>query len=379
MPPETNVAMQVLVLAAPRNGVGRTTLAHRLARQALRNDAGPVVLLDADPRGDLTRICTEQPRQDIIAVPWDTSCSGPGFQQLKARPGGLIIVDAALPDQPNTLQQALSIADLIAIVVRPREDDVAQLGATVEAIGAADKPFFFLVNRAKRHGNMAAATAIALAQYGAVCPIVLPEDEPVAPSLRARVFRKKKKSDAELKSEQFWAYLTGRLGALGGEVAPEEEAESFEGGRERRKFPRYSYDVGATFTWDRRVFPCRIQNISAGGLAMQADIAVPLGTRLKLHIPYLGEFDAISVHRDAMSAGLRFVIDEWQQAALVRDLTALMAEGPDAAKKVGGANRSRTSREARGAEEAPEGDLGARRGDGDDGPRGASARKRARG
>jgi chromosome partitioning protein len=367
--------MQVLVLTAPKNGVGRTTLVHRLARQALQNDAGPVVLLDADPRGDLTQICTEQPRQDIIAVPWDESCSGPKFQQLKARPGGLIIVDAALPDQPNTLQQVLLIADLVAVVVRPREDDVAQLSATVDVIEAADKPFFFLVNRAKRHGNMAAATAIALAQYGAVCPIVLPEDEPVAPSLRARVFRKKKKNEADLKRDQFWAYLSGRLEALGGEAAPAERAESLDGQRERRKFPRHSYDIGATFTWDRRVFPCRIQNISAGGLAMTADIAVPLGTRLKLQIPYLGEFDAISVHRDAMSAGLRFVIDEWQQAALVRDLTGLIAAGP-AAKKAGGSNKSRQAREARGEES--EGDRGGRRRATEDKAKGASARKRAR-
>jgi hypothetical protein len=108
---------------------------------------------------------------------------------------------------------------------------------------------------------------------------------------------------------------------------------------------------------------------------MTADIAVPLGTRLKLQIPYLGEFDAISVHRDAMSAGLRFVIDEWQQAALVRDLTGLIAAGP-AAKKAGGSNKSRQAREARGEES--EGDRGGRRRATEDKAKGASARKRAR-
>ena len=65
--PETSLSMQVLVLAAPRNGVGRTTLAHSLARLALRNDAGPVVLLDADPRGDLSQMCAEQPRRRLEA------------------------------------------------------------------------------------------------------------------------------------------------------------------------------------------------------------------------------------------------------------------------------------------------------------------------
>ena len=331
--------MQVLVLVAPRNGIGRTTLVHRLALQASRAGAGPIVLLDADPRGDLSERCAEKAQPGIIVVPWDDSCIGPEFQQLKARSGGLIIVDAPLPDQPKALHQVLSIADLIAVLVRPREDDVALLSGVVDAIKLAARPLVFVVNRAKRHGNMAAATAIALAQYGTVCPVILPEDEPVVPSLRAKVFRKIKRTDGQLKREQFWEYLSERGEAE--PTAPTAGDDTTEGGRERRKFPRYSYDIGATFTWDRRVFPCRIKNISAGGLALTADISVPLGTRLKLHLPYLGEFDAISVHRDATSAGLRFVIDEWQQAELVRDLTSVVASGGASAKSAGGSRQSR--------------------------------------
>jgi chromosome partitioning protein len=369
--------MQVLVLVAPRNGIGRTTLVHRLAQQANRAGAGPIVLLDADPRGDLSERCAEKAQPDIIVVPWDDSCIGPEFQQLKARNGGLIIVDAPLPDQPKALHQVLSIADLIAVLVRPREDDVALLGGVVDAIKLAARPLVFVVNRAKRHGNMAAATAIALAQYGTVCPVILPEDEPVAPSLRAKVFRKIKRTDGQLKREQFWEYLSGRLEALHGELlhgeaGPTAGNDTTEGGRERRKFPRYSYDIGATFTWDRRVFPCRIKNISAGGLALTADISVPLGTRLKLHLPYLGEFDAISVHRDATSAGLRFVIDEWQQAELVRDLTNLVASGGGSAKSAGGSRQSR---------KAEAGDKGAGAGTGapEDKAKGTKVKNRARG
>ncbi len=364
--------MQVLVLVAPRNGIGRTTLVHRLAQQAHRAGVGPIVLLDADPRGDLSERCAEKAQSGIIVVPWDDSCVGPEFQQLKARNGGLIIVDAPLPDQPKALHQVLSIADLIAVVVRPREDDVALLGGVVDAIKLAARPLVFVVNRAKRHGNMAAATAIALAQYGTVCPVILPEDEPAAPSLRARVFRKIKRTDGQLKREQFWAYLSGRLEALHGEAEPTASDDTTEGGRERRKFPRYSYDIGATFTWDRRVFPCRIKNISAGGLALTADISVPLGTRLKLHLPYLGEFDAISVHRDATSAGLRFVIDEWQQAELVRELTDLVGSGGGAAKSAGGSRRARKA-------EAGDKGAGARTGGPEDKAKGTKIKNRARG
>jgi hypothetical protein len=96
---------------------------------------------------------------------------------------------------------------------------------------------------------------------------------------------------------------------------------------ERRHYLRQSFDIGATFSWERQTFPCRIRNISPGGLAFTTDMPVPVGTRLKLHVPYLGDFDAESVHRDSITVGLRFCIDEWQQAALVRDLAGLVGAG----------------------------------------------------
>lgn len=336
--------MQVLVLAAPRNGVGRTTLIQRLARQAKSTNGGPVVLLDADPAGDLAKRCAEKPELDLIVVPWDKSCAGPEFQHLKARNGGLIIVDAPSPERREALVQTLSVADLIAVVVRPREDDFAALGDVVAAVEAAAQPFVFLVNRAKRHGNMAAATAIALAQYGSVCPVVLPEDEKLAPSLRAKVFRRKRPLDGELKREEVWTYLAERLDAICAAAG----AGPADGGRERRQFARQSYDIGATFSWERQVFPCRIRNISAGGLAFTTETPVPVGTRMTIQVPYLGEFKAVSVHRDAVCVGLRFVIDEWQQAGLVRDLAALVSAGEGTDTRVDAAHEDGKSRLAGG-------------------------------
>lgn len=339
--------MQVLVLAAPRDGVGRTTLIRRLAQQAKGSNGGPVVLLDADPGGDLTKRCAEKPETDLIVVPWDKSCAGPEFQQLKARSGGLIIVDAPLPERGAALAQTLSVADLTAVVVRPREDDFTALGDVVAAAEAAERPFIFLVNRAKRHGNMAAATAIALAQYGSVCPVVLPEDEKLAPSLRAKVFRRKKPLDGELKREEVWTYLAERLDAICAAAG----AGPADDGSERRQFPRQGYDIGATFSWERQVFPCRIRNVSAGGLAFTTDMPVPVGTRLTLHVPYLGEFEAESVHRDSVCVGLRFMIDEWQQASLVRDLAALVTAGGRPGNRTDGPREDRKS--------GPTGDGGA--------------------
>ena len=343
--------MQVLVFVAPRSGVGRTTLVHRLARQAETSGAGPIVLLDADPAGDLAERCAAAPRPDLIFVPWDESCAGPEFQKLKAAKGGLIFVDAPLPEQRQAQRQTLSIADLIVVVVRPREDEFALLGDVIDEIKATGKPFVFVINRAKRHGNMAAATGIALAQYGTVCPVILPEDEKVSPSLRARVFRKIKRADGEIKREEVWLYLSGQLAAQRGEPAPQPVDEPDDGPRERRLFPRQDYDIGATFTWERQVFPCRIQNISPGGLAFTTDTPVPVGTHLTLHIPYLGEFDAETVHSNSNVIGLRFVIDAWQQAGLVRDLTGLVGAGGHGGREDGGAPPGRESTDADAGED----------------------------
>ena len=47
--------MKVLAFVSTANGAGKTTLAAHIAVQAHRCDAGPVAMIDADPRGNLTR------------------------------------------------------------------------------------------------------------------------------------------------------------------------------------------------------------------------------------------------------------------------------------------------------------------------------------
>ncbi len=221
----------------------------RLARQVERAGAGPVILLDADPNRALTQHWAAVGELGPIVVPWDESCTGADFLSLKAKGPGLIIIDAPPLEHRAALRQVLSITDLVTVVVRPHEDDFAPLGKLIDIIESAAKPFLFVVHRAKRHGNMAAATAIALAEYGAICPIILPEDERVALSLRDKVFGTGRRADGELKLEQFWIYLSGLLETAAAETAVLADEALVEGRLERRRFPRQSFDIGATFTW----------------------------------------------------------------------------------------------------------------------------------
>lgn len=311
--------MQVLVLIAPRNGAGRTTLAGRLALQAERAGAGPVVLLDADPAAALSRWAEAQMALSPIVECWDASCAGPEFARLGQAGVGLVVIDAPEPARRDVLEQTLSVADLAAIVVRPVEEDLAGVGGTVRSIEAAGRPFLFVVNRAPQNGDLTTATAIALAQHGTVCPVILPErrgSSMVAPGSQT--------DNADASGHgivQLWDYLADRLGRIALEASPAAEPQ------ERRSFPRHSFNLAATFVYKGQIFPCQIQDISAGGLSLCTGNGPGHGARLTLHIPYLGEFQAEIVRHYGDVSGLRFLIDEQRQAGLVSRLADVITSG----------------------------------------------------
>ncbi len=85
------------------------------------------------------------------------------------------------------------------------------------------------------------------------------------------------------------------------------------------------------------VFPCRINDISAGGVAMSTAEPPAIGTEAALQVPYLGAFKAESVDVAGDRVGLRFLIDEQTQGDLVKQLSAFLhsdrhrpeAQGPE--------------------------------------------------
>ena len=72
------------------------------------------------------------------------------------------------------------------------------------------------------------------------------------------------------------------------------------------------------------VFPCRIQDISAGGVSILAPTPPVSGMELILHVPYLGEYLAEPVHVVGERVGLRFLIGADAQSSLVDQLTVLL-------------------------------------------------------
>ncbi len=72
------------------------------------------------------------------------------------------------------------------------------------------------------------------------------------------------------------------------------------------------------------VFPCRINDISAGGVSMLAAEPPVEGTEVALHVPYLGALKAESVYVAGDRVGLRFLIDEQTQGDLMKQLSAFL-------------------------------------------------------
>lgn len=341
--------MQVLVLLAPHSGIGRTTLARGLALQAQRAGDRLVVLLDADASGDLSRWAAREDDPALIVVPWDSSCAGPEFQALAETGVPRVVIDGPDPQSETRLDETLSAAHLAAILVRPSEDDLAGLGALIDRVEAAGKPFVFIVNQARTSGRMTPATAVALAQYGTVCPVMMRYGwhEAREGDRNGAEPRATEVEDSDI--ARLWDYLRARLDRYApAERLAERAAPS---ARERRRFMRHVFDVHATFTWREQVFPCRVHDISAGGVALTCPMPLPAGIRVRLHIPYLGEFDAEPARASNEVTGLRFVIDEWRQAGLAQDLAALVrhetsAQPTDEGPAAKGASRAAGRRTA---------------------------------
>ena len=269
-------------------GSGKTLLAGHIAAQAAAEDAGPVVLLDGDPAGSLTRWLGRRDGAAPVLGAWDASFTAPGFQQMAANGVELVVIDTPSDLTPD-LEPMVAVADLVVIPVRPGPGRPGGRGNRPSALRRAwASPLFSLLTRSDQSNELPAAAVIALAQYGTVCPVILPE----RPEFAACQGEGKLVGDLEPPSPA--AEDIGRLWDYLAEHA--ERAAQRKEPQDRRHAPRQPYDQIATFTLSGEVYPCRINDISAGGISLWTDQPLPQGQKPTLHIPYLGEFSTETVY-----------------------------------------------------------------------------------
>ncbi len=317
--------MRVVAFVSEVPGSGKTVLAGHVAAQAGAEGVGPVVVLDGDPARGLSDWWAERAAPNPILGAWDQTCTAEGFKRLAKGGVALIVIDT--PSGHTAMaEQAIALADLVVLPTRPNPKDLAVAGAVVNMVEALDTPFVFLINHTHGEDSFPTAAVIALAQHGTVCPVILPQrpDFDCCRDGGRTVMDMDPDSPSSEDMARLWDYLSNHMA----KVAPATKAERRSEPGDRRRFPRHRYDQVATYTVGDMVFPCHINDISAGGVSLSTAEPPVVGTEVTLHVPYLGAFKAESVYAAADRVGLRFLIDERTQGDLVKQLSGLLHSDP---------------------------------------------------
>jgi chromosome partitioning protein len=335
--------MNTVMITAPADGVGRTTLAAWLGLQAEAAGAGLVVTLDANDDPALARWAREQKLRRPITGTWDGSCTPESLERLADEGVGLVLIDCPGPQDGARMAELLAVSDLALIAVRPRAEDLDAAGGLIDLVDQARKPFVFVVNQATDDEDMTAATAVSLAQHGPVSPVILPKCAELAlPGLDTGEGGTDDRPVPGEDIARLWDYLRDRLARNARRADPGAQATD-EPGR-----AGHAYDQDATFMIADMVYPCHVMEISAEGLLFSADRAPPAGERLRVFLPHLGQFDCEVTESRPDRIEVRLVIDEDRRGVLLEQVAALLGSSRQ---------RSRTAAPPEAASEGAEARL----------------------
>jgi chromosome partitioning protein len=164
--------MFVIAVAAQKGGVGKTTIAAHLAVQAGLSGHGPAVLVDTDPQGSLGEWWRARNDDAPALATVKLEHLATNLAELRSYGTALAIIDTP-PALTASIEQVLAVADLILIPARPSPHDLRAVGATVEMVRRAGKPFLFVVNGAAPRASITAQAVAALSEHGRVVPVIL--------------------------------------------------------------------------------------------------------------------------------------------------------------------------------------------------------------
>ncbi len=225
----------------------------------------------------------------------------------------------AILDVPSVSSEGFELsvlaADLVVLPIRPVESNFRNLSALVNWIEKRSKPFIFLINDANPDSPDTSAAAIALAQFGTICPILLGDNVDSARDDAAH--------DVPPMTEQYrklWKYLLSRVGGIAGEQPEAEAARN----SDRRRHPRWDFAAEATLDCDAGVVRCQVTDISAAGIGLTGDDLPPAGTRVNLSIANLGTMPTVVARRRNNRAGLMFAMEPSEQLDLVNRISQLI-------------------------------------------------------
>lgn len=154
--------MITIVVASGKGGCGKTTLTAHLAVEA----AGSWII-DTDKQGTLTqwheRREAETPER--LEVAFSQLQKGLATLEAKGVPYCFIDTAPAITDQTAAV---IALADFVLVPVRPSPADLWAVGATVDMVRKAGKPFLFALTQSKAQAMITAQAAAALSDHGRV-------------------------------------------------------------------------------------------------------------------------------------------------------------------------------------------------------------------
>jgi chromosome partitioning protein len=165
--------MDVVVLASQKGGAGKTTLTGHLAVAAGNHGLSPVVVIDTDPQGSLTswwhRRQADVPLLSTLPSLRDLPAR---VEELRRSGVALVIIDTP-PATTNAIREAMRVADLVVMPVRPSPHDLDAIGATIDLARQAEAQFVFVLTQAKLNARVTPQAAALLSAHGTVASSII--------------------------------------------------------------------------------------------------------------------------------------------------------------------------------------------------------------
>jgi chromosome partitioning protein len=200
-------------MASQKGGSGKTTLAGHMAVQAQLAGAGPVVLIDIDPRAALADWWTER-AADLPAFAATTAARlATDLASLRQRGFRLAVIDTP-PSITGAIQSVIAVAELVVVPIWPSPPDLLAMGGgTLDICHRAGKPLVFVFNAATPKPGIIGEATAALSRHGTVAPVILHHRTDFAASMSAgrTVSEMLPSGTSAAEVAALWTYLVDRL------------------------------------------------------------------------------------------------------------------------------------------------------------------------
>lgn len=156
--------MNVITFASRKGGVGKSTLTAHVAAYA-RLSGHRCLIIDADPQGSLT---LWHSKRTIGDLPLQSAARGIDRLVASAQVAGIdwVFIDTA-PTTWLVVQEAIRVATMVMIPVRPGFFDIAAVQETVKTCLEQNRPYAVVINSApvKREQKEAPAVVSSRAEF----------------------------------------------------------------------------------------------------------------------------------------------------------------------------------------------------------------------